>query len=329
MTDHTALLTLPDRLRAAGLNVIVADGYASAQGNYLWTLPSGNQSYDNPPSGYMVHHSAGSTATPPPADDSKGNAWIGLYRDGKLYTTGGGVPTIYLACSGPARISSGYGFKPAAWDYTFQDRRAPAGAQGSDGETALNRYVFNMETVHPGDGSALDQGVWEHVVGLGAVLADMFGWTERTLGHRSWSQRKIDPKWAVGKPHDGIDCIIDVQDGIAAWSGGTQPPTEPPVEPPDQGELVDIGRNQEYVKEGQTGQDVEYWQVRIIEVIKGIQFYGNSAKTFITAEAPELTYKVWDAAMTAYFSAWTGRNSYGVGSTERIMVDAAWTELYN
>ena len=59
----------------------------------------------------------------------------------------------------------------------------------------------------------------------------MFGWSERTLGHLSWSQRKIDPRWTVGKPNDGNACIIDVQNEIAAILGGDMPPTEEPRYP--------------------------------------------------------------------------------------------------
>ena len=220
MTDHTALKDLPSILANMGFNVEVADGYLQGQGNYLWTDPdTGQGSYDNPPSGYMVHHTAGSAATPPPADTSKAGAWTGLWRDGRLYQEGGGTPTIYFATAGPARISSGYGYRPALWDFTFNDVRAPTRAQGSDGDTAGNRYTFNVETVHRGDGSPIDRGVWDCDVGLGVALHQMFGWTERTLGHLSWSQRKIDPKWAVGLPNDGANCIIDVQDQIARTIG--------------------------------------------------------------------------------------------------------------
>jgi len=122
---------------------------------------------------------------------------------------------IFLSTAGPCRTSSGYGYRPAAWDYSFQDRRAPVNAEGPDTDTALNRYAFNVETVHPGDGSAIDPGVWGHVVGLGVALHLMYGWEERTLGHLSWTGRKIDPRWSVGLPNDGTDCIIDVQDAIA------------------------------------------------------------------------------------------------------------------
>ncbi len=59
----------------------------------------------------------------------------------------------------------------------------------------------------------------------------MFGWSERTLGHLSWSQRKIDPRWTVGKPNDGNACIIDIQNEIAEQLGGT--PMPPNYLPPD------------------------------------------------------------------------------------------------
>jgi len=213
MSIHTFLLDLPDVLESMGFNVEVADGYELGQGHYLWTDPaSGVGSYDGKPHGYMVHHSAGSAATPPPHDTSKAGAWIGLKRGTRLYQEGGGTPTIYLATAGPARVSSGFGYKPALWDYTFKQLRAPARAGGSDSDpkVAGNRYTFNMETVHRGDGSPVDPGVLEHVIGLGVALEQMCGLKEMTLGHRSWSQRKIDPYW-----NDDRDCIIQVQDEVA------------------------------------------------------------------------------------------------------------------
>ncbi len=209
-SEHTFLLDLPDVLEALNLNVWVADGYEYGQGNYLWTNPHTNVgSYHEKPFGYMVHHSASSSANPPPSDTSKAGAWIGLRRDDKLYQEGGGVPTIYLASAGPARTSSGYGYKPAAWDYTFKGLRSPAKAQGADGDTALNRYSFNMETVHRGDGTTLDPSVLDHVVGLGIALQQMCDLKEMTLGHRSWSQRKIDPYW-----DNDTDCITTVQSRV-------------------------------------------------------------------------------------------------------------------
>lgn len=214
--EHTALQALPDLLRKAGLHVIVADDWELGQGAYLWTDPHTEaQSYDQAPSGYMVHHTAGDSYPMRSHSLMPANALIGLDRgDDRLYQDGEGVPTVYLASAGPARISSGYGYRPAAWDYTFRDERAPVHAEGGDTGTALNRYVFNVETVHRGDGGLLDRGVWEAVVMLGVVLHGMFGWKERTLGHLSWTRRKIDPRWVVGLEHDGSDCIVDIQEAI-------------------------------------------------------------------------------------------------------------------
>ena len=322
--EFTFLLDLPNVLAELGLNVWVAKDWQYGQGAYLWTDPhTGMQSYDGMPHAYMVHHSASSAATPPPHDTSKASAWIGLRRDNRLYQEGGGVPTIYLASAGPARVSSGYGYRPSAWDHTFKQKRAPARAAGKDGDTALNRYSFNMETVHRGDGAPIDRGVWDHVVGLGVALEKMTGLKEMTLGHRSWSQRKIDPYW-----DNDHDCIVKVQEAVAAAHGSPPPVITPPPTKPPTGEIVDIGRNQEYVKENQTGQDVEYWQNIILQVVEGKLDTGNSTKTFFDANQPgTLTWKVWDKAMTEYFSAWTRRNSYGVGATERKMLEQAYIKL--
>lgn len=220
MTQHTALLELPDRLRAVGLAVVAMNGWDIAQGSYKWTTPNGRQSYTYPPLGFMVHHT-GTTSTDPVVRTSNGtwskaNGWLGLERGGRLYSSGSGVPTLYLTASGPARVSSGYGYRPVLWDYVFNDLRAPWRAQGSDGSTAANRYMFNLETTHPGDYSALNQGVWDYIVRLGVVLHDMFGWQERTIGHQSWTTRKIDPRW-----DSRDDCIIPIQDAIQAELGGS------------------------------------------------------------------------------------------------------------
>ena len=234
--EHTALLALPEILEEFGVNVLVADGWAEGQGGYLWTDPDTREgSYDQPPSGYMVHHTASSSATPPPADTSKANAWIGLLRDdGRLYQYGEGIPTVYLASAGPARISSGYGYRPSAWNHTFKDKRAPWRSEGPDGDTALNRYVFNMETVSQGESTPLDPGVWDVVVILGVALHQMFDWTERTLGHLSWSRRKVDPEWTVGGPNDGAKCIIDVQDQVAKLLEEDMPTYRTVLNVPDQ-----------------------------------------------------------------------------------------------
>lgn len=328
MTLHTALLDLPSELSSLGLNVVVLDGWDAAQGDYLWTDPlTEKRSYDQEPSGFMVHHTAGIVARPVVRTSSgqwsKANAWAGLWDPGtgRLYQDqpGGLDPAIVLTSSGPARVSSGYGFWPLLEDYVFQDLVPPYWDQpNSDTERAANRYVFNVETVHAGDGGPLDLGVWEHVVGLGVALHRMFSWKQRTIGHLTWTRRKLDPWW-----NNDRGCIVPIWEEVTARLG-----TAPPIEPPDPGgpPLNNVGRNMQYVREGDTGQEVEYWQVMAIQVVTGLLLedsdWPTSNRAYIQNMAPGLEWKVWDEAMTAYLSAWTHRDSYGIGATERIMLEA-------
>ena len=90
---------------------------------------------------------------------------------------------------------------------------------------------------------------------------------------------------------------------------------------------MDLGRKIQYVQEGDSGMAVEEAQVKIIMAVKGVAYYGNSNRVFVETEAPILTFKEWNNAMTVYFSAWTQRNSYGYGPTEKIMVDEAIRKL--
>ena len=117
---HTAMLWLPQALRDAGYNVITLDGWEEAQGYYFWTQPQEGTigDFDEPPKLFMVHHTAGTRATPVvrsfSGEWSKANVWIGVLRNGRLYSYGDGVPTAVFTASGPARISSGYGHWPTA-----------------------------------------------------------------------------------------------------------------------------------------------------------------------------------------------------------------------
>ena len=234
MTQHTAMLWLPDALRGAGINVIELDGWDEAQGNYKWTdIDSGAQSYGGEPTCYMIHHTGSSSANPSVKDSSgtwsKANCWAGVWRDGRLYQTGSGVPTIVFTSSGPARVSSGYGHGPTLHEVAA-DVRVPYKQTASDTNLAANRYAWNVETAALGDGSAVDPGVEYALVVMGALMADRFGWSPwRAIGHLTWTGRKIDPYW------DGQrDVIVRIQDSIAEMMGDIPvepPPVEPPVDP--------------------------------------------------------------------------------------------------
>ena len=203
MTQHTTMQWLPDALRGAGINVIELDGWKEAQEAYFWTdIDSGAQSYGEEPTCYMIHHTAGTSANPSVRDSSgtwsKANCWAGLWRDGRLYQEGGGVPTIVFTSAGPARVSSGYGHGPTLHQVA-DDVRVPWDQPNADTDMAANRYAWNVETVAAGDGSPVDPGVEHALVAMGALMADRFGWSPwRTIGHLTWTSRKIDPRWSVG-----------------------------------------------------------------------------------------------------------------------------------
>ena len=215
MTVHTGMLWLPEALEECGVSTIVLDGWEEAQGSYFWTDPlDGHQSTDGIPSCYMIHHTAGSSASPSVVDSSgtwsKANCWAGLWRDGRLYQEGSGEPTIVFTSSGPARVSSGYGHWPTA-ELVFADVRVPWKQTEPDTNIALNRYAWNVETVARGDGSDIDPRVEAALEAMGAVLCDRFGWSPwRAIGHVTWSSRKIDPYWQGER-----DRIVTIQDRIA------------------------------------------------------------------------------------------------------------------
>ena len=232
MTQHTSLLWLPDALRNAGVNVIELDGWKEAQGAYRWTdLVTGIRSYGGKPTCYMIHHTAGTSATPVVKNSagawSKANCWAGLWRDGKLYQSGGGVATIVFTSSGPARTSSGYGHGPTLYEVA-DDVRVPWDQPNADTGMAANRYAWNVETVASGDGSPVDDGVEHALVVMGALLCEHYGWSPwRAIGHLTWTGRKIDPYW------DGRrDVIVRIQDAVAAMMT-----TPPPIEPPPGGDV--------------------------------------------------------------------------------------------
>ncbi len=227
--QHTAMQWLPGALRSAGVNVIELNGWEEAQGDYLWTdLDSGARSYDGKPTCYMIHHTGSVAANPfvgGPVAWSKANCWAGLLRDGRLYQDGGGEPTIIFTSAGPARISSGYGHGPTLHEVA-DDVRVPWDQPSSDTNMAANRYAWNVETVHAGDGGPINPGVEHSLAVMGALMCDRFDWSPyRTIGHLTWTKRKIDPYW------DGRrDVIVRVQDTIAMMLDDTVP--EVPIIPP-------------------------------------------------------------------------------------------------
>ena len=279
MPEHTSMLFLPDALRAAGINVIELDGWKEAQGNYFWTdLPGGHQGYGEEPTCFMIHHTATTAANPSVKDSSgtwsKANCWAGLWRDGRLYQSGGGVPTVVFTAAGPARVSSGYGHGPTLHE-VGADVRVPYRQTAADTDMAANRYAWNVETVAAGNGSAIDPGVQHALVVMGALLCNRFDWSPwRTIGHLTWTRRKVDPWW------DGQqDIIVTIQDAVAEYMNDDGP-IPPPIGDDMWNEWV-IGLVEGYAE------DPAFFQTTLERWVVEGKFHGNVSYWVTLLEQPE------------------------------------------
>jgi len=210
---------LADALRAAGLEVWELDGWRTWEPGYAWRETPGGL-YE--PEGHIVHHTATDGYTPNVHNSSgqtKANAYVGLRREGRLYFSGGGVPTVALCASRPANDSAGYGCRYVLEDYVRLDKRY-SGPQSNPDDSpswAGNRSYWNTETIHPGYGEPLDAGVWDLLIGYSAVLCMELGWAPwRTIAHEDHTKRKVDPRFEQGTPYT----IAQIQDDVELWMEG-------------------------------------------------------------------------------------------------------------
>lgn len=312
------------------------DGWKFNEQGYYWTdvHTDNHHGYNGVANGHLNHHTASAGYTPYVKNESgqtKATGWLGMRRGGRLYQGGGGVPTIALASAGPADYSAGSGVR----EYIKKLDASQEALRQTSGDDSPkfygNRYVLNTEIVCDGVGGSIEDDAWDLLIAYNAALARLHDAGHAFNGfHQGFTKRKID--YRDGRYTTASNTIEAMWEGIAHLLGTTPPPIEPPVdppiEPPVRPPMEDQGRNQLYVKEGMSGQDVEFWQVYAIMAHDSIPYSGNSNKTFITTHAPQLTFKEWDAAMTAYLSEFTGRNSYGIGATERVMIDVEVNKIY-
>jgi hypothetical protein len=309
------------------------DGWKLNQQGYYWTDIHNDQhhGYDGVANGHLNHHTASKAYTPYVVSNGKTKAtvWAGLRVGGRLYQDGGGVPTITIASAGPANYSAGSGVR----DYIKQlDASVEVLRQTNSDDSPKfygNRYVLNTEIVCDGVGGWISSDMWDLLALYNAALSRLHDAGHAFNGfHQGFTKRKID--YRDGRFANASNTIMAMWEEIAVILGDEPPVIEPPpIEPPPvRPPMQDQGRNQLYVKEGMSGQDVEYWQVYSIMAHDNIPYSGNSNRTFIANHAPQLTFKEWDAAMTTYLSEFTRRNSYGVGATERVMINVAVAEIY-
>jgi hypothetical protein len=312
------------------------DGWKLNEQGYYWTNIHTNMhnGYDGVANGHLNHHTASKAYTPSVKSNGKTKAtgWLGIRDGDRLYMNRAtGIPTICLASAGPADYSAGSGVRGYIKKLDASEAALKQLNRDDDPKFYGNRYVLNTEIICDGIGGSIDPDSWDLLIVYNAALARLHDAGVHWNGfHAGFTRRKID--YRDGRFDNAPQTILAMWTEIAHILGTDPviPPIEPPIiePPPVRPPMQDQGRNQLYVKEGMSGQDVEYWQVMSIMAHDSIPFTGVSNRTFIHTHAPQLTWKEWDAAMTTYLSSWTGRNSYGVGATERVMLETAVIKIY-
>jgi len=164
-------------LRATGLLTVVEEPGWETRTRTRWGRP---RVYT--PVGVMNHH----TAPPVPYPVKK------LYRSCNLNIKRDG--TVYVIAAG-YQYDSGIGM--ASVLARTKAGLAPLGDATHRGATNGNPWYIDIEVDHPGDGSPIPAAQYAALITVDAAICDHMGWTaNRVIGHREWTSRKPDPRWA-------------------------------------------------------------------------------------------------------------------------------------
>ncbi len=231
MTEHQALLFLPDALHDAGIEFAELTGWESNQQGYYWTDEEDlHHGYAGDPIGWAWHHTATTGFTPYVKNakgQTKANLWFGLRRLNRLHAEGGGEPTVAIASSGPGNFTAGAGVRWLMESYVSQDVRFRGPQRQPDDSPRFygNRYYGSTETVHPGNGTPLHPGVWEMQLQVAVILSDHFGWSAwRHIGHLDHTRRKVDQRFEQGAPYtigrmqDQLDEVLSGPEAFMGWT---------------------------------------------------------------------------------------------------------------
>ncbi len=170
-------------LKTAGLTVVEEPG---------WKTRGGTWAVGGKPEGVCQHH----TAPPNPYPikrlyNGQIKANMATHEDGTLYLV------AYEACN----YSTGRGSSVVLNENVRAENPPTANAitRRLTDDKGGNRYFWNYENSHPGDGSPLPSVQLETIVVSNVVVNAHFGlnW-KRIISHAEWSRRKIDPRWNGG-----------------------------------------------------------------------------------------------------------------------------------
>ncbi len=182
-------------LKAVGLHVVEEP---------KWKTRGNNWRVGGKPEGVMQHHTAPPNPFPikrlygPPLFRTKCN--MATWPDGTLFLV------AYKACN----YSSGRGMKKVLVE-NVRPSIAPTHNATKSGLKGGNRYFWNFENSHPGDGSPIPPVQLDTIIAANIVVNDHFGLDpEQIISHAEWSRRKIDPYWG-GSNRTAIE---DIRAGV-------------------------------------------------------------------------------------------------------------------
>ena len=180
-----------DLLRSRGVDVIVETGAFGRGFNFPTGIVGG-----------MLHHwgSLAATSGAIHAGHCYPKSQGGLRTDERIncnwFSDRSG--TLHLIADGASNYSSCYGVKQIL-DEVREDRW-PGGSARERGlhnnSICGNKYFWNMEAEHAGDGSPMPDVQELAIATLVASMSEILGQSiQQTIGHLEWTDRKIDPRW--------------------------------------------------------------------------------------------------------------------------------------
>ena len=195
-------------LISAGLDVVEEPG---------WKTRGRTWRTNGQPEGVMQHHTA-------PPNPYPIKALYGVRIKANMATHENG--TVYMIAYNACNYSSGPGSKKVLTGNVRPSIPPPDNARARGlYDTPLwggNKYYWNFENSHPGDGSPIPKAQFDAIIISSQIVIDHFGlnW-EQIISHAEHSRRKIDPRWN-GNNRTAIE---QIRAGVA---GDTPIPPDPP-----------------------------------------------------------------------------------------------------
>ena len=196
------------QLQAAGLNVIEEPGWKTRGGT--WGLSGVG------PVGICEHHTA------PPNPYPIKRLYNGQIKCNMATHENG---TVYLVAYRSCNYSTGPGSSVVLDDVLLGNPITEnAGSRGLVDDMGGNRYFWNVESSHPGDGSPIPQVQLDAIIESTRVVRDYWGLeTTGVISHAEWTRRKIDPRWngdnrtAIEQIREGVDSMPILSPEAQQW----------------------------------------------------------------------------------------------------------------